>query len=26
MPSRLQLIGWALFLVGLVVWVLYRWS
>jgi len=26
MPSRLQQIGWVLFLVGLIVWVLMRWS
>jgi len=26
MPSRLQQIGWVLFLVGLVVWILLRWS
>jgi len=26
MPSRLQQIGWVLFLVVLVVWILLRWS
>jgi len=26
MPSRLQQLGWVLFLAGLIVWILLRWS